>query len=107
MFIKDEEKKEFGKWWMFLILLFVAVVIVFTILGYVGKIGGTIVERKVFENSYQRSESLKSRDNAWQAQLAQINARLTYTDSNSDTYNELMAQKAMLQMQIQQTQGMK
>lgn len=107
MFVKDEEKKEFGRWWMWLILLIAGAGIVFTLLGYAGKVGGTIVERKVFENSYQRSESLKSREAAYEAQLAQIDSRLAYCDPESDLYAELSAQKAMLQVQIRQTREMK
>lgn len=40
------------------------------------KIGDTIVERKIFENSYQRSESLKSKIAVQEAQLAEIEYKL-------------------------------
>ena len=100
-----EEKREIGKWWGFLFTLMVLSIIVLSILGYMGKLTGVFVERKVFEESYQRSESLKSREGAYQAQLASINSQLTTARGN--TKNQLLQQKAMLETQIAQTKGIK
>lgn len=103
----SDEKKELGGWWVFILALVFVSLVVLTILGYMGKLTGTVVERKVFENSYQRSEGLKSQQFTWEAQLASINQQLLHTATDSDVYNQLMAQKAMLEVQIMQTKGMK
>ncbi len=103
----DKDKREFGAWWIWVVVLMVFAGVTFTVLGYMGKFTGTFVERKVFEQSYQRSEGLKSQQNAWEAQLASINVHLSQVDVGSDLHNQLMSQKAMLEVQIRQTKGMK
>ena len=104
--LKDNDKKEFGGWWIFMVALVVGTVIVFAVLNATGKIGNTIVERKVFENSYQRSESMKAREAAYRAQLAAVNARIQTLPIG--TYSpDLQAQKAMLETQIRTTMEIK
>ena len=49
----DQEKKEIGKWWLWILLLIAITIIMFTVLDTVGFFTKTVVERKVFENSYQ------------------------------------------------------
>jgi hypothetical protein len=73
----DNEKKEFGKWWIWVLFLLALTIISFSALNYLGIIGKTVVERKVFEQSYQRSESLKSEIATYEAQLAMIEAQLS------------------------------
>jgi hypothetical protein len=46
-------------------------------LNSLGLIGGTIVERKVFENSYQRSEALKSEIAQQQAIISVLERQLS------------------------------
>ncbi len=99
----DAEKKEFGLWWLWVLLLVAISIGVMAMMGYFGKYTGTIIERKVFEESYQRSEGLKSQLMTWEAQLASINSQLV---SNPNDVN-LKSQKAMLEVQINQTKGMK
>jgi len=91
-----EEKKVITSWWKYLIGLTIITSIIFGTLNYLGLIGSTIVERKVFENSYQKYASDKSRQATYRAQLAAINSRLLSSPNNPD----LLAQKAMLQIQI-------
>ena len=99
----ESEKKEFGAWWIWITLLIVVSIIAFSILGYFGKIGSVFVERKVFEQSYQRSEAMKSQEITWNAQLASINSQLI-SNPNSTS---LIAQKRMLEVQIAQIKGMR
>ena len=96
----DNDKKEFGGWFVWVGFLILIALVILTVMGYFGKLTSTIVERKVFENSYQRSEGLRSQNMAWEAQLASINSQLM---SNPNDAN-LMAQRAMLEVQIK---GMK
>lgn len=103
----DKDKKEFGGWWLYILFLVIISVVALAVLSYTGKVGGTFIERKVFEQSYQRNEGLKSQMLTWQAQLAQINSKLMYAEPGTQDYINLSSQKAMLEVQIAQTEGMK
>lgn len=70
-----------------------------------GVLGGTIVERKVFENSYQRSESLKSQIATDEATLAEIEIQLQNPDLDKSTRNNLNAQKAAARLRIRAAKG--
>ena len=96
----SEDKKEFGGWWIYVLVLLLISTVAFTTLRYVGVLGKTVVEREVFENSYQKTAGDSARLNRYQAQLAEINSRLYSTPDDAD----LRAQKAMLEVQIK---GMK
>ena len=91
-----EEKKMITSWWIYFAILIVFTSLVFGLLNYVGIIGKTIVERKVFEQSYQKQAGDKSRMATYKAQLAQVNSKLVMSPNDQD----LLAQKAMLQVQI-------
>ena len=91
-----EEKKAITSWWIYFVILLVATSVVLTTLKYFGLVGSTIVERKVFENSYQKQAGDKARLATYKAQLAAINSKLVTSPNDAD----LLAQKAMLQVQI-------
>lgn len=94
-------KDEFAKWWVVVVGLIVATGIVFTLLNYAGVIGGTIVERKVFENSYQYKEGNRARVNMFEAQLAEIDVQLG-SDGLSDVMrSNLKAQRSAIMVQLQ------
>lgn len=93
------ERKEFGKWWMWILGLLVVSIIVLSITGYAGKVTNTIVERKVFEESYQKKAGDLSRLNTYRAQLAQVNS-LLMTENDPDIISNLKSQRAMLLVQI-------
>ena len=68
----EHEKKYFASWWFWTLAL---IVISFPILFGMrscGLIGGTIVERKVFENSFQYSEARKAEITVGDKQLDAI-----------------------------------
>jgi 5-bromo-4-chloroindolyl phosphate hydrolysis protein len=92
----EKDKKEFGSWWLFITGLVIVSSILFTILHYVGFVGSTVIERKVFEQSYQKQAGDSSRQRHYQAQLADINSRLVSSPNDAD----LLAQRAMLRIQI-------
>lgn len=56
----DSEKREFGAWWVWVLALFVLTIVVLAGLNYAGIFGRTVVERKVFEHSFQYSEARKA-----------------------------------------------
>lgn len=84
--------------------LFIGVLVVLAIVGFtmrsLGYWGGTIVERKVFENSYQRSESLKSQIATDEAAIAEIDRKLSNPNLDADTRYNLEAQKAAARIRI-------
>lgn len=70
-------------------------------LNAMGLIGGTIVEREVFEQSFQYSEARDTAIATYQAQLAEIEAQLRRSDISEATRANLQAQAARLRVQIQ------
>lgn len=94
-----------GRWTFFRVLpLFLLVVAVITGAGFglrsLGLWGGTVVERKVFENSYQRSEGLKSSIALDEATLAEIEAKLEIPGLDNNTRANLEAQAAAARIRI-------
>jgi hypothetical protein len=53
----DKDKKLVASWWFWCVLLIVVTIPIFWILSAVGIIGKTVVEREVFERSFQYSEA--------------------------------------------------
>ena len=96
----NEEMSMFKKWWYMILFLVVISAITFGVLGYFNKITSTIVERNVFEQSYQKKAGDSQRMSTYRAQLAQVNRRLS-TENDSEIVKQLMNQKAMLEAQIQ------
>ena len=96
----DSEKKDFGKWWIWILLLTIVSIVAFTGLNYVGLIGGTIVERKVFENSFQYSEARKMEIATFEAQLTEIEHKLSSDSIDSETRENLEAQAAGIRIQL-------
>ena len=47
-------KKFVGGWWMWIVCLLIITFLMFTVLNFAGIFGKTVVERKIFENSYQK-----------------------------------------------------
>jgi len=88
----DSEKKEFGKWWMWIVFLMVGTVIVFGCLNAFGIIGKTVIERKVFENSYQKHEADKEARTTYDASLALLRSKLNNPNLDVGTRAEIQAQ---------------
>jgi len=103
LLFRDEEKRSFAGWWIFLILMIVIGAGVLGAFGAFGKIFQTNVERTVFESSYQRSEGLKSAEGRYRAQLKQIQFRLN-TETDPEIINGLKSQEAMLNAQLDEIQ---
>lgn len=96
----DSEKKFVGKWWVWLVFLMICTGIVFTGLSYFGFVGKTIVERVVFEKSFQYSEARKSAVATYTAQLVEIDRKLTNPDLEKSTRRNLEAQASGLRIQL-------
>ena len=66
-------------------------------LGYLGK---TVVERKVFEQSYQRSEGIKAQIATDEAVLAEIERKLANPNLDETTRTNLEAQATAARVRI-------
>ena len=107
----SEYRKEAGRvareshwtFWRF-IPLFLAVVIILSGVGFAlhsaGVFGEPVVERKVFEQSYQRREALKSQIANDEAVLAEIERKLQNTKLDEDTRHNLEAQASAARIRI-------
>ncbi len=96
----DQEKKEFGSWWVWILTLTVFTVIVLTAFGYLGTIGKTVVEREVFEQSYQYTAGQQQKIATYEAQMAEIERQLADQDLDSQTRTNLEAQAASIRIQL-------
>jgi len=88
----EAEKKYLAKWWFWFLLLLIITGIVLASLSYVGIIGKTIVERKVFEHSYQKHEADKTASTVYAAQLAQLQRKLSDPNIDESAKIEIQAQ---------------
>ncbi|MFH1777586.1 MAG: hypothetical protein ABH952_08540 [Candidatus Omnitrophota bacterium] len=88
----ETEKKYFGSWWVWVTFLTIITVIIFTGLSYFGIIGKTIVERKVFERSYQKRAADEDALSTYDAQIAVLQRRLRARDITEDERSEIQAQ---------------
>jgi len=96
----DVEKKEFAGWWMWILMLVVTSGIIFTTLNYFGIIGKTVVERAVFEQSYQKKAGDKQKIAIFKAQLAEITRKLSNPELNNVTRSNLEASASSIRIQL-------
>ena len=71
------------------------------LLRSIGVFGSTVVERQVFEQSYQRSESLKARIATEEANLAEITRKLSSPQLDEQTRANLEAQASASRIRLQ------
>jgi len=94
--------------WKFLPLGLVTIVVL-ALIGFglqsAGLLGKTVVERKVFENSYQRTESIKAQIATDEAVLVEINLQLANPNLSKDTVYNLEAQAAAARVRIAAAKG--
>ena len=88
----ESEKKYFGGWWIWVLFLSIITGAVLTGLNYAGIIGTTVVERVVFENSYQKHAADKTAISTYQAQLAVLRGRLGNPNLDAGARAEINAQ---------------
>ena len=101
-------KESSWTFWRFLPLFLIADAI-FSAVGFgtrsLGLWGGTIVERKVFEESYQRSEALKAQIATDEATLAEISGKLSNPNLDENTRFNLNAQASAARIRIATTRS--
>lgn len=74
---------------------------------YLGLWGNTVIERKVFEESYQRRSSYNERIAIYESQLIEVNTQLMRAGISSAQRNNLEAQAAALRVQIRAAKEMR
>ena len=96
-------KESAWTFWRFL-PLFLVVVAILSAVGFgtrsLGLWGGTIVERRVFEESYQRSEALKSQIATDKAVIAEITGKLQNPNLDENPRFNLNAQASAARIRI-------
>lgn len=88
----DEEKKIVGRWLVWIGVLLLFSMVIFGVASSIGLIGSTYVERKVFEQSYQKHEADRSAQTTYRAELQILRARLSNQDLTAGQRNEIQAQ---------------
>ncbi len=101
-----EEKKFLNSWFRWGIFWLIILTILGTGASYLGLFGRTVVERKVFENSFQYSETQKTRIASYEAQLAEINHQLNDTTLTDSERKNLKTTAAGLRVQLNTAKGM-
>lgn len=96
----DPEKKEFGGWWMWVLGLIVVSALVFGGLRYAGVWTDTVVEREVYEQSYQRQEAVKSQIATFEAQKVELEGRLLNPNLDEGTRANIQAQISSINVQL-------
>jgi len=94
-----------GHWTIWKILPIVLVlVVILGALGFLmkgaGLLGSTFIERKVFENSYQRTQSIRAQIATDEATLAEIRIKLKNPNLDPNIRNGLEAQAAAARSRI-------
>jgi len=107
---KEVVKETHWTFWKFL-PVFLIIVVVLSIIGFgmnsMGLLGKTIVERKVFENSFQRSESLKSEIAMNEAVINEIGNKLLNPNLDANTRFNLKAQLSAATIRVATAKGKK
>lgn len=98
------------RWTFFRFLpITITAIVILSILGFglnsIGLFGKVFVERKVFENSYQRSEGLKSGAALQEATIQQIEGMLSNPNLDSDTRFNLEAQLNAARLRLNVIRG--
>lgn len=89
--------------WKFLPVLLAAVVVLSAVgfgLNSIGFFGRTVVERKVFEHSYQKQAGLKAEIATYKATLTEIERNLVNPNLDANTRTNLEAQSSAIRIKM-------
>lgn len=106
--MSDVARESSWTFFRFLPLIVIAVLIMAALffgLRSAGLIGGTVVERVVFEQSYQRSEALKSQIATDEAVIMEIERKMMNPSLDEDTRFNLEAHLSAARVRIATAKG--
>lgn len=93
----DADKKVVGGWWIWILTLSILTIVILGGMKYLGVIGATVVERVVFEQSFQYKEGMKQRGAILEAQLAEIDMLIATGQGDVES---LRAQRSVINVQL-------
>lgn len=96
----DTEKRDFGKWWIWILVLFIVSIVALGLTRAGGLVFWTAVEREVFEQSYQRSAAQEARFNTLNAELIQAETLLRSNTLTETQEADARAQIAGIRAQL-------
>ena len=94
------EKKSFLGWWIFLLVLLVVMMGIFGATGVIGRIVDVVVEREVFERSFQYQEGKSDQIATYRAQIAELEGHLRDEGLDSRARNNINAQLSAIRIQL-------
>jgi len=95
-----EEKKDANSWIRWVLFWVILLGVGATAAGYMGLYTGTVVERVVFKESYQRSSAFEAKIAGYEAQLTEINLQLRDTTLSPSARKNLKTSAAGLRVQL-------
>ncbi len=104
MTTEKSDRAQATRWALWGFGLLALLIVGLSALNALGFIGQTVLEREVFEQSYQRTAGLESKMATMNAQMAEIDV-LLQSDLDPSVRTDLEAQKAALNVQISSTQS--
>ena len=96
----DQDKKEVGGWWMWILALVVVTIMVLGGLRLAGIWGQTALEREIFESSYQKDASDNRQTAIWKAQIAEIDTTLDSMAADDPLRAGLVSQRSAFRVQL-------
>lgn len=103
------EQEEITSWIKYAMGWPLIAIVVLSLVGWglssAGLFGSTIVERKVFENSFQYSEAQKTAIATYEAQLMEIDALLANPDAPESSKVGLRSQASVIRVRLRVAQG--
>ncbi len=94
------EKKSMAGWWTFFLVLLVVSMAVLGATGALGRIVNVVVEREVFERSFQYQESKSEQIATYQAQMAELESKLADSNLSDSAKSDIRAQLAAIRIQL-------
>ena len=100
-------KKEGCSVWALILVLLVLTIAVLGVTGVIGRVVNVVVEREVFERSFQYQESKSEQIATYQAQIAELESKLSDSNLSDNAKSDVRAQLAAIRIQLNSAIQMK
>lgn len=95
-----EERSEFAKWWFWILMLIIAATIILFPLGVFSRIANTIVEREIFEQSFQYDQAREKEIATYRASIAEMEVQLLNPNLAASDKRNIEVQLAAVRVQL-------